>query len=193
MNLRPDDPSTATDALDVEGVSSEPAPFVEPGAVPGSRALLSNAIAGLRLLTFRKVDASSFVPSARQVLLFTLIAALIWIAYDRLDAGQRVFFFAEYALAQLGWLALVAFALFALLRQPVSAWRSWAALRLPPPACCRCSRSWRWRPITPCADTPLARWVGLLIAIVAAIYLVSGLNTARATRLRSAPWLAPWR
>ena len=178
MNLRPDDPSTATDPLDVEGVSSEPAPFVEPGAVPGSRALLSNAIAGLRLLTFRKVDASSFVPSARQVLLFTLIAALIWIACDRLDAGQGVFFFAEYALAQLGWLVLVAFALFALFtptshRVAILGRSSIAAASmLPLLTILALAADYALR------DTPLARWVGLLIAIVAAIYLFRAKHSA---------------
>ena len=52
------------------------------------RSFLRNVIGGLRLLTFRKVNASTFVPSVRHGLLFTVAAPLIWIAYDGLSAEE---------------------------------------------------------------------------------------------------------
>ncbi len=142
----------------------------QPGPAAVSRPFLSNVIAGLRLLAFRKVDASAVVPSARQVLLFTSIAALIWIAYDRLGAGEEAFF-AQYALAQLGWLTLVAFALFVLFTPTshgaaVLGRSSIAAASMLPLLTVLALAAEHFA-----QDTPVARWLGLLIAAVAAIYL----------------------
>ena len=157
MSLQHVDPGTAAAAE-------------QPRPATVSRAFLSNAIAGLRLLAFRNVDASAVVPSARQVLLFTLIAALIWIAYDRLGAGEEAYF-AQYALAQLGWLILVAFALFVLIT-PTSHGAAVlgrasiaAASMLPLLTVLALAADYAAQ------DTPLAHWLGPLIAVVAAIYL----------------------
>lgn len=147
---------------------SHPTEHLRPAGV--SRPFLGNVIAGLRLLAFCKVDASAVVPSARQVLLFTSIAALIWIAYDRLGAGEEAFF-AQYALAQLGWLTLMAFALFVLFtptshgvavlgRSAIAAASTLPLLTVLTLAADHAAQ-----------DTPVARWLGLLIAAVAAIYL----------------------
>ena len=162
---------TSASALSLPDVGAQPAP----NAV--SRPFLSNVIGGLRLLTFRKVDASEFVPSARQVLLFTLVAVLIWIASDRLDAGEDAFF-ANYALAQVGWLALVAFALFVLFtptshgaavlgRSSIA-----AASMLPVLTILAVAAGYFAR------GMPVARWLWLPIAIVAAIYLFRAKRTA---------------
>jgi hypothetical protein len=170
---------SAPEDVDQSAISSEvPREFREHvGSAVTARPTLRNVISGLRLLTFRKVDASAFVPSARQVLFFTLIAVLIWIAYDRLGAGDKVFF-DPYALAQLGWLILVTLALFVIFtptsqglavlgRESIA-----AASMLPILLVLALLVGYFAR------ESSGGRWLGPLVAIVAVVYLFRAKHNA---------------
>src|SRR5262245_14436338 len=161
----------STESSELQKASGEAEP-----AAP-SRPMLGNLIAGFRLLTFRRVDADAFVPSARQALFFILVAALIWIACDRWIAGADVYF-DSYALAQLGWLILVALALFVLftpmsrdltvLGRAAIAAASMLPILLP--------LALLVGYLAPAASA--GRWLGPLSAVVAVVYLFRAKHSA---------------
>ena len=131
---------------------------------------VSNLIAGLRLLTFRRVDGRSFVPSARQALLFAVLAALLWIGLERIGAAHDVNF-TGYGIVQLGWLALIALGLLVLFtptsRDPTALGRSLTACASMLPALTLLAVALDYL----AQDSPFERWVGPTLALCAAIYL----------------------
>ncbi|HZF27147.1 MAG TPA: C13 family peptidase [Steroidobacteraceae bacterium] len=137
----------------------------------GRAPFLSNCIGGLRLVAFRSVDANQFAPSARQALLFALIAVLLWIGFDRVVADDGAFF-SSYGLLEVGWLALVALATFVLFTPTAygvaSLSRSLTACASALPVLTLAALLLDYA----AQDSRLARWVGLIVLAGAAIYLV---------------------
>ena len=150
-----------------EGAMEAPA-----AALPPQRPrFVRNCLAGLRLLTFRKVDASQFAPSARQVLLFGLIALAIWIAFDRVVAEEGVVF-TSFSLLEVAWIALIALAAF-IFFTPTSygvgtLGRSLIASASVLPVLTLLALLLDWL----LQDSRLAHWVGVIVALGALVYLV---------------------
>jgi Peptidase C13 family/YcxB-like protein len=140
--------------------------------VPASRPrFIQNCIGGLRLLLFRSVDASEFAPSARQALLFGLIALVLWIGFDRALAEEGAAF-TGYSLVEVGWLALVALATLVFFT-PTSygvgtLGRSVTAIAAALPVLTLLALLLDWFS----EESQLARWVGVLVALGALVYLI---------------------
>lgn len=132
--------------------------------------LLRNLLGGLRLLAFLPLDAAHFVHSPREVLLLTLLAALIWVGYERVLLGGEAFF-AWYGAAQLAWLALIVLGLLVMLtpvRQGTAALaRSATAVAGALPFAVGIALA----ALHFSAESAFAAWVGYALATLAAVYL----------------------
>ena len=134
--------------------------------------MIRNLAAGVRLLTFRRVDDSSFVPSARQALLFAVVAALLWIGFERIGSAQEVYF-TGYGIVQLGWLTVIALGLFVLFtptsRDPAALGRSLTACASLLPVLTLLAIAVDYG----AQNSRFERWVGPALAVGAAIYIAS--------------------
>lgn len=104
----------AADSTAVSADTASPTVTVTSAPDSGWAALPRNLLAGLRLVTFFPVGPRHFRPSARQTALLTLIAAGVWVFFERLQVEGEVAI-SWYAVAEIAWLAAVATVLFLLL------------------------------------------------------------------------------